>query len=135
MILFAHKSHTRLGWPELLGSGSILGLWSGLSTRARLIGIGVTLLLLVIFGVGCSRRRFTSSYSRGQLASQCGWVEGQTSRTSLETGITSDTKPVSDTTLLDENGSVGHILTNRVLLTVGHIVGPITGVDDIVVEK
>lgn len=108
------------------------GRWS-----RRLLGSGSGLLL----GWGVLIRRLggwgwlAAGNAVGQLATERGGVEGQSSRTTLQPGVSAHAKPVAHAAFLDGNVAVWTVLADRVLLAVGHVVWPIAGVHDVVVEE
>lgn len=108
----------------LLGTGlGRLGSGRGLGTRFSVV------FLSGFWG------RFASGDGVSQFALQVFRVEGETGGATLESWVSSDTKPITSAGFLDRDGAVSGVFADRMLLAVGNVVGPVTSMGSIVVEK
>lgn len=120
LLLPSNKSHSWLIWSEWLRKRCLwLCLWltlrsrsgSTILVRARL-GSGALGFFFFLFRCRSSWRWLTPRDCLGQLTSQSGWVEGESCWTSLKSRISSNAQPVSNTALVNMNGTIWSIFAN-----------------------
>lgn len=80
-------------------------------------------------------RRLAAGNVVGQLATQGGRVEGESSWATLQPRVAAYAKPVTDAALLDGKVTVGVVFANRMFLAVWDVVGPVAGVHNVVVQQ